>query len=122
MELSFEIEGPQKNTPKRKIANTPIGDGFFMVKVENENEEGLVIKRNIDQSLIQFYFALDGEGRFLFNKGNYELQLRKEKCMLFYNPVHALPLEMEIAPGSRLVFIYITVEMLHRLFVEGSEE
>lgn len=122
MELTFEIEKGKKNTPKGKIENTCIGNGFYMVKVENRENEPLRIKRDIDQSLIQFYFALQGGARFLFNQGSYKLNLEQEKSLLFYNPIVALPLDIEVMPGSRLVFLYITVENLHRLFVAGSEE
>jgi AraC-like DNA-binding protein len=34
----------------------------------------------------------------------------------------ALPLEVVVNPKSNLVFLYITVEKLHQLFVQGSEE
>lgn len=122
MEVHFEIDEPEKNTPKGEVKNTAVGEGFFMVKVENRGEEAFGLRREIDQSLIQFYFAVEGGAAFLFNQGNYQLQLEKEKCLLFYNPLKALPLNVVVQPRSRLVFLYITVENLHRLFVAGSEE
>ncbi len=122
MELHFEIGGTEKNTPKRKLENTRISEGIFMVKVENQEEKSLHLKRDIDQSLIQFYFAVEGGAVFHFNQGNYRLQLENEKSLLFYNPLMVLPLEIEILPSAKLVFLYITVENLHRLFVEESEE
>ena len=70
MELTFEIENSKKNTSKGKIENTRVGDGFFMVRIENQDEEPLRIKREIDKSLIQFYFAVQGGAEFLFNNGN----------------------------------------------------
>ena len=122
MELTFEIENSKKNTSKGKIENTRVGDGFFMVRVENHEDEPLRIRRDIDKSLIQFYFAVQGGAEFLFNNGNYRLKLEQEKSLLFYNPLVALPLDIEVQPGSKLVFLYITVENLHRMFVTGSEE
>ena len=122
MELTFEIEKSKKNTSKGKIENTCISDGFYMVKVANHDDEPLRIKRDIDQSLIQFYFAVQGGAQFLFNQGNYKLSLEQDKSLLFYNPIVALPLDIEVLPSSKLVFLYITVENLHRLFVAGSEE
>ncbi len=122
MELHFKIDEQEKNTPKGEVTNTPVQEGFFMVKVENAGDETFRLRREIDQSLIQFYFAADGGANFLFNQGNYQLKLEKEKCLLFYNPLNALPLDVEVQPKSRLVFLYITVETLHHLFVAGSEE
>lgn len=122
MEVHFEIDEPEKNTPKGEIKNTRIGEGFYMVKVENRSNEAFRLKREIDQSLIQFYFAAEGGATFYFSNGNYQLKLEKDKCLLFYNPIMALPLHVEVMPKSRLIFLYITVENLHRLFVAGSEE
>lgn len=122
MELHFEIKADEKNTPKGKIENTRIGDGIFMVKVANDSDETFRLKREIDQSLIQFYFAPEGGADFHFNAGRYSLQLKKDKCLLFYNPLIALPLNIEVLTHSKLVFLYITVESLHKLFVQGSEE
>ena len=122
MELNFEVGGEFENTLKSKIKNTRIGKGVFMVRVENKDEQILRITREIDQSLIQFYFAAEGGASFLFNQGNYRLELQTEKCLLFYNPLMALPLDVEVKPGSKLAFLYITVESLHQLFVTGSEE
>lgn len=122
MELHFQIESDENNTPKGYVKNTRISDGIFMVKVDSKNEESFELKREIDQSLIQFYFAAEGGAEFLFSQGNYKLNLEKDKCLLFYNPLMALPLNIRVKPKSHLVFLYITVEKLHQLFVQGSEE
>lgn len=122
MELHFEIEPGEKNTPKSKIQNTRIGDGVFLVKVENFGAESFFLKRDIDQSLIQFYFAAEGGASFLFSNGNYKHKLNSDSSLLFYNPIIALPLNVEVLPGSKLAFLYLTVESFHRLFVAESEE
>ncbi len=122
MELHFEIDEVAKNTFKGEIKNTRISEDVFMVRVESESEEAFRMKREIDQSLIQFYFAIEGGADFLFNEGRYKLNLEKEKSLLFYNPLMALPLNIKVQPSSKLVFLYITVEKLHQLFVSGSEE
>lgn len=122
MELHFKIESNEKNTPKGKVENTRIGDGIFMVKVVNEGESSFRLKREIDQSLIQFYFAPEGGAEFHFNEGRYSLSLKKDGCLLFYNPLMALPLNIEVNIKSKLIFLYITVENLHKLFVQGSDE
>lgn len=122
MELTFDKENSKKNTRKGKFESTQVGDGFYMVKVENQEKEPLSLSREMDKSWIQFYFAPQGGAEFLFNEGKYRLKLEEEKSLLFYNPLLALPLNMMVNPGSRIVFLFITVENLHRLFVEESEE
>ncbi len=122
MELAFDVEETGENTPKSSIKNTSVGNGVFMIRVENLGETPFRVKREIDQSLIQFYFAAEGGAEFLFSGGNYKLQLEKEKCLLFYNPTLALPLDIWVPGKAKLLFLYITVEQLHKLFVEESEE
>lgn len=120
--MKFDLKSNGKNTPKSIVESLEVNDGFYLVKVENQGDEPFSLVREVNKSLIQFYFAVDGGATFLFNNGNYKLSLNTEKNLLFYNPLEALPLEIEVNPQSRLVFLYITVENLHQLFVEGSEE
>lgn len=122
MELNFELQGEDINTQKSRVKNTSISEGLHMTIVENLDSKSVGLKREIDQSLIQFYFAFEGGAQFLFHQGSYQLRLEPSRCLLFYNPLAALPLEIEVAPKSKLLFLYITVENLHRLFVEDSEE
>jgi AraC-like DNA-binding protein len=122
MELAFEVVAVEKNTPNSKIENTSVGNGLYMIKVENKGQAPFRLKREIDQSLIQFYFAAEGGAEFVFSGGNYKLQLAKEKSLLFYNPNMALPLDIWVPARAKLLFIYITVESLHKLFVAESEE
>lgn len=122
MELHFEPLEALKNNPNKSVENNRISEGIFMVRVENKEEAPFTLRRDIDQSLIQFYFAAQGSARFLFSGGHYQLQLSADKSLLFYNPLQHLPLNIEVAPGSQLVFLYITVEKLHSLFVAESDE
>lgn len=122
MELNFELLGEDINTQKSRVKNTPISEGLHMSLVENTDSKSVALKREIDQSLIQFYFAYEGSAEFLFHGGSYRLQLGQGRCLLFYNPLTALPLEIVVAPKSKLMFLHITVENLHRMFIEGAEE
>lgn len=122
MELNFELLGEDINAQKSRVKSTPISEGLHITVVENLDSKTVVLKREIDQSLIQFYFGYEGGAEFLFHGGSYRLQLAQSRCLLFYNPLSALPLEIAVAPKTKLLFLYITVENLHRMFVEGTEE
>jgi AraC family transcriptional activator of pyochelin receptor len=122
MELNFEILNPDINTLKSRVKNTPLGEELAMIIVEHPGEGFLNMRRQIDQSLIQFYLAYEGGAEFFFKGGSYRLKLESEKSLLFYNPIEALPMEIRVAPKSKLLFLYLTVEHLHRMFVEVSEE
>ena len=122
MEIDFSFSESDKNTSKSSIQNTRIGEGVFMVQVENQAYHPVQLERKIDQSLIQFYFGVEGGAEFLFNQGNYQLKLEESHSLLFYNPVMALPLNIQIRPQSKIMFLYATVEELHQLLVAESEE
>jgi len=122
MEFHLDPVEGKENNQKIKIENIPIEPDLFLVKVVNDSEDTLTLTREIDQSLIQFYLAWQGEAHFLFSGGHYRLHLLPEKNLLFYNPLKPLPLDIQVAPQARLVFIYITVQRLHQLFVAEAEE
>lgn len=122
MELKFEILDEEINTPKSRVSSSSLSSDLAIVKVEHPYATSLHLRREIDQSLIQFYFAYEGGAEFSFHGGAYKLQLKAERNLLFYNPLQALPMEIEVAPKSKLLFLYVTVERLHRMFIEGSEE
>jgi AraC-like DNA-binding protein len=71
--------------------------------------------------LIQFHFGLKGSAKFIFNNGNYILDLKEEKCLLFYNPEKELPLNIEIAPKSWLITILVSIKKFHGLFTTDAE-
>lgn len=122
MEIDFKLLGEDINTSKCRVKNTPINEGISLVEIDNKEEHAVEIERDIDQSLIQFYFGAEGELSFVFHQGAYQLQLKKGRCLLFYNPLMALPLKIVLQGLSKALFLYIKVETLHRLFVEGTEE
>lgn len=122
MELNFEILGPEINTRKSWVEHTALSPDIAIVKVNHPEDEVLRLRREIDQSLIQFYFAYEGGAEFSFHGGAYKLNLKSEHNLLFYNPIQALPMDIEVAPKSKILFLYVTVERLHRMFVEGSKE
>ncbi|MCR9154559.1 MAG: helix-turn-helix transcriptional regulator [Croceimicrobium sp.] len=122
MELSIEILQSEINTPKSRVKQLALNEDEAMVKVEHPEGEDLGLKIDVDQSLIQFYFAFEGAATFSFNQGAYQLQLKTGTCLLFYNPLQSLPMDMMVKPGSKLLHLYLSVESLHRMFVDASEE
>ena len=63
-----------------------LGDHFFCILVNNQEESTLSIKREIEASYIQFHFLLQGKADFLFNNGTYKLNIEEAKYLMLYNP------------------------------------
>ncbi|MGL2965339.1 helix-turn-helix domain-containing protein [Flavobacterium sp. XGLA_31] len=98
-----------------------IDDDFILIRFQNDTDTVSVFQRPVAMGLIQFHFGLKGNAKFIFNKGNYALDLKEEKCLLFYNPEKELPLHMEIEPKSWLITILVSIKKFHGLFTADAE-
>lgn len=122
MELSLELLESEINAPKSSVDRSLIEEDIAMVKVVHPSGAPLKLKTEVDQSVIQFYFSFEGSAEFSFHGGSYKLGLKPGTCLLFYNPLQALPMNMEVKEGSKLMYLYLSVERLHRMFVGELEE
>ncbi len=93
-----------------------IENDFILLRFQNNSAENLHIKRPINQGLIQFHFGLKGRGKFVFNDGNYTLDLNEEKALLFYNPQKELPINLELSTNTWLITVIISIQKFHGLF------
>ncbi|WP_036195442.1 helix-turn-helix domain-containing protein [Maribacter antarcticus] len=111
-----------------KLKNVAIGsfdeilvdDGFYVLKIQNDTVSNVQIKREINKRYIQFHFCLKGNGTFLFNDGNYTLDVSEENSLLLYNTKQDLPLNLSLVPGSWMVSVVMTIRRFHSLFSEEA--
>jgi AraC-like DNA-binding protein len=93
-----------------------IENDFVLYRFQNDGNETFKIEKHISQGLIQFHFGIKGKAKFIFNQGNYALDLNEEKSYLFYNPQKELPLNMELAPNTWVISAVISIQKFHGLF------
>jgi len=98
-----------------------IENDFTLIRFQNDAEEVFHVVREIKQGLIQFHFGIKGKAKFIFNNGNYALNLKEEKALLFYNPQRELPLHLEIAPASWVISVIISIKKFHALFSNEAD-
>ncbi len=98
-----------------------IDDDFILIRFQNNTDEVIVFQRPIQLGLIQFHFSLKGSANYNFNQGNYSLNLKEEKALLFYNTEKELPLHVEIAPKTWLISIFVSIKKFHGLFTSDAE-
>lgn len=98
-----------------------IEEDFILLRFQNDSEEVVRFERPVNMGLIQFHFGLKGSAKFIFNQGNYALELKEEKSLLLYNPQKELPLQMEIAPKSWVISVLVSIKKFHGLFSEQAE-
>lgn len=103
------------------VEEIKIENDFTLLRYENESSEVFNVERKVNQGLIQFHFGIKGKGKFVFNQGNYGIDLNEEKILLFYNPQKELPIQLEISPKSWILTVLISIKKFHSLFSSEAE-
>ncbi len=93
-----------------------IEDDFTLIRFENNGDEVFHAQREIANGLIQFHFGIKGNAKFIFNQGNYALELKEEKSLLLYNPQKELPLNLELSANTWVLSVIISIKKFHALF------
>ena len=93
-----------------------IEEDFILIRFQNDENEMIRMERPINKGLIQFHFGIKGRGKFIFNEGNYALELKDEKSLLLYNPQKELPMNLELSPNSWVISVIISIKKFHTLF------
>ncbi|WP_299523526.1 AraC family transcriptional regulator [Winogradskyella sp.] len=109
-----------KSVARGTFDETFIGDGFFVLTCKNENDTVQILEREIDSTYIQFHFCTKGSADFVFNNGNYTLNIKEETSLLLYNPQQDLPIHLALQPHSWLVSFVISIEKFHGLFSQDA--
>ncbi|MEY3499417.1 MAG: hypothetical protein RL308_1086 [Bacteroidota bacterium] len=93
-----------------------IEDDFILIRFQNDENEPFQVEKQINQGLIQFHFGIKGKAKFIFNQGNYTLDLKEEKALLLYNPQKELPLNLLLEPQTWVISVIISIKKFHALF------
>ena len=93
-----------------------IEDDFILIRFQNDGNETFQVEKQINQGLIQFHFGIKGNAKFIFNQGNYTLDLKEEKALLLYNPQKELPLNLILEPQTWVISVIISIKKFHALF------
>jgi AraC-like DNA-binding protein len=105
-----------KNNAQGSFEEVLIEEGFYVLKFQNEADTIINYNREINKRFIQLHFCLKGSGVFGFNNGNYTLDVAEENSLLLYNTQLDLPLNLDLAIGSSIVSVVMTLRKFHSLF------
>jgi len=97
-----------------------IEEDFILIRFQNDENEIFRVEKPINKGLIQFHFGIKGKAKFVFNEGNYAIELKEEKSLLLYNPQKELPLNLELAAQSWVISVFISIQKFHALFSTES--
>ncbi len=107
------------NTSKSNIIDTWIDNGIKLYIWKGEKGESF--REIIPTGYIQFYFAIEGSCTFKFSP-RYSKTLEKSKSFFIYNPDMEFNVEWELPEESSLVFLFVSLEKLHKLFLSNTAE
>ncbi len=93
-----------------------IDDDFILIRFQNNTDEMIVFEHPVQLGLIQFHFGLKGKATYIFSQGNYTLNLKEEKALIFYNTEKELPLHVQIAPKTWVISVLVSIKKFHGLF------
>jgi len=125
MQVQFTPISPiadEKNSAQGNPRLISLDRDLFLLKVQNSEHMPMELEASVEARLIQFYFCVRGEVTFTFHGGRYQQNLQAERSFLFYNPQSTLKKHISLSEGGQLVFLSITVEYLHKLFVDENSE
>ena len=93
-----------------------IEEEFTLIRFQNDGETNFYAQHEVRHGLIQFHFGIKGNAKFIFNQGNYALDLKEEKSLLLDNPQKELPLNLELLPNSWAISVIVSIKKFHALF------
>jgi AraC-like DNA-binding protein len=109
----------EENTQKGIISVLFEKEDLSLHFSENKTQEIASIESLIHKGIIHFYFCMDGISTFAFGP-HYSREIVKGKNYFFYNPDKDLPFQLQLAPQTKMVFMTISLESLHRLFIHDA--
>jgi AraC-like DNA-binding protein len=109
-----------KSIARGTFDEVDVEDGFTVLTYQNETTNIEVVEHEIDSNFIQFHFCTRSYSTFVFNNGNYSLNINEETSLLLYNPQRDLPIHLEAQPKATLVSLLIPIKKFHSLFSKDA--
>jgi AraC-like DNA-binding protein len=119
MESTPAINAEIKNTSIGIIKSLFDKDHSSLSVAENQTSEPVLFDSILYKSMIHFYFCVDGSAVFEFSP-HYSREVHKHHNYFFYNPEKDLPFTLKMSQQSRMVFMTISLESLHKLFIPNA--
>lgn len=109
----------EKNTQKDNFKILFEREDLSLIRTENSGSEPTSKQSLLRKSIIHFYFCLEGKAVFEFGP-QYSREIQKQYNYFFYNPERDLPFVLHLSPNTRMVFLTISLDSLHKLFVHDT--
>ncbi len=119
MNTPYQPSNPDQKVEKGVLNSLFEKEDQSLLFSENNGKEKAQLESIIRKGIIHFYFCIDGTATFAFEP-HYSREIIKGKNYFFYNPDKDLPFSLTLAPDTKMVFMTISLESLHKLFVHDA--
>ena len=109
----------EKNTHEGIIRALYDRDEVSLSVAENRSDSPFVCPAGLKKNLVHFYFCMEGNALFEFGP-QYSREIEKKRNYFFYNPENDIPFKINLGPGTRMVFLAISLKNLHKLFLQDT--
>lgn len=109
-----------KNNDKSKWKEHLLRDGLVLVQYNEEDKN--LMDLEVDEKVVQYFFCIKGAMNFAFYGGSYNMPLSEGNNCFLYNPTEILKPTITTEAGSQLIFLFCSLEKIHQLFLESSNE
>lgn len=108
------------NYAKKNYQDFRIEEGFYILKIYNNSDSDIEIKREVNKSYIQLHFCIQNSAKLVFKNGGYALDIPKNKSFLLYNPQEDLPIHLKVSPDSKMISLLISIKKFHTFFTQEA--
>jgi AraC-like DNA-binding protein len=116
MESTLSRDVQQENTSKGIFQNLFRQGDQSLAIADNFEDAQAQQSSLIRKSIIHFFFCVEGSAVFEFGP-HYSREIQRQHNYFFFNPEKELEFSLKLAARSRMVFLTISLESLHQLFV-----
>ncbi len=116
---SVDEKAELKNFPAEETKILFEKDDLSLSVAENSHDQATAVESALHQGIIHFYFCLEGNAVFSFSP-HYSREITNHKNYFFYNPEKTVNFQIQFAPNTKMVFMTISLESLHKLFIHDA--
>src|SRR6185369_14607600 len=104
-----------KTFPKEEIKVLFEREDLSLAVAENASNQTTAVDSVLKQGIIHFYFCMEGNAVFAFSP-QYSREISFHKNYFFYNPEKSINFQLQLTSQTKMVFMTISLESLHKLF------
>jgi len=113
------VENTESKTFPKEIKVLFEKEDLSLSVADNTSNHTTAVESVLKQGIIHFYFCMEGNAVFVFSP-QYSREISFHKNYFFYNPEKTINFQLQLTPQTKMVFMTISLESLHKLFVHDA--